>query len=190
MIPAYTNEYWRPRCQCVRAALASILAIAISTIPQYRDDVSPEECWDVLQKWAGDHNAIFICLASAETVPSYHLGWVKLKQDEGKGLFNGLHAVVVRDGKIVHDPHGDQSAHECELRQVDVISPLDPAKRMTFWNADEAIATAMRRRLFYCARSQQRRRFIRGIHRKRAENRFVNRVLRRWALVDAEECVE
>lgn len=190
MIPVSTSQYQVPHCQCMRAAVASILEIPLEVTPE--GDI---EAWN---KWAAAHNGKIEAFdfSSAGLHSGYSLGLVELKGESPKvvqSLFDtatrNLHVVVLRDGAVAHDPHRDQSALNREVVQEQMIVPLDPAKRMTFRDRVEVGEKArFRRSASKFGRSPRRRQFIRTIRRTRAKDRWTGRLLKSWALIDAEEC--
>jgi hypothetical protein len=185
MIPISTGEYRNPMCQCFRAAVASILEISIQSTPSE----SGYEVWDT---WAdannarilafdvaGDAGSVQPCLFAGEPgkilIEGYSLGLVNL--DDGK------HAVVLFDGKIVHDPHQDQIAVTLKVAQEQIFVPSNPAKPMTFWRLDAA-RDLRRWRPINRSETRQIHRAIRWhVNRKR----WTERLLKSWAKIDAEE---
>lgn len=179
----------------MRAAIASMLEIPFETTPE-----GDLEAWD---KWASENNGRFAAFDFSPSNPTtgYTLGLVELDGDPPKTECSGLlmfeppmrnlHVVVLRDGKVVHDPHRDQSALGRKLVQEQIVVPIDPARRMTFRDSHvvaENVKHAKLRRSV--GTSTRKREFIRALRRKRMRDRWVERVLESWALVDAEEIIE
>lgn len=176
MIRITTSQYLDPHCQCMPAAVASLLEIPLDTTPEGNG----EEIWD---RWFASHNAKIICLNPSTDLHGFCLGFVRMA-DVSKPD-GALHAVVLQDGKIVHDPHRDQSALKLEIVQEQIIAPLDPSAPMNFREYSPLIY----RRLLMRSPNLMRE-FMRKVRRKRAEKRWVDALLQSWAEIDADESTE
>lgn len=195
MIPVSTDVYWTPCCQCKRAAWASILELPIEATPQ-------SDRFEDWEGWAAKSGASIepFELGEEYVVKGYAVGFVDLPEPAetpGESLFDcprrRLHAVVLCDGKIVHDPHRDKCGARLPVVRVEIIRPIDPHKPMTFRTATEAAGRAALRGdakpelRKYAPQSSRRRRFIRAARRGLASARWCERLMHSWLKIDEEE---
>jgi hypothetical protein len=100
MIPVYQNILTPPKGNCVAACVASILEIPLETVPNFNDY---PDWWEALNWFLG----LYGLYAVDVTIPPGREWFVC----RGYHLINGqsprfdcLHAVVGKDGRMVHDP--------------------------------------------------------------------------------------
>lgn len=130
MIPVFQTILGPERGNCFAACLASILEVPLETVPGHDGcDTGRDEEW----------RAIY-----TDFLNGLGFGWfdARLNPDdpvELKGFLLGVvrfpgspstHAVVLKDGEIVHDPIPGSPAIKQGLpvQVVTVIYPLDPAR--------------------------------------------------------------
>lgn len=131
MIPVFQTVLGAERGNCFAACLASILELSLDAIPGHDGcDNGRDEEW----------RAIY-----TDFLNGLGFGWfdAKIFDDEYlkqlKGFMLGtvqfpgstsLHAVVLKDGAIIHDPIPGSPAIGAALRvdSVTVLYPLDPAR--------------------------------------------------------------
>lgn len=102
---------------CVQASVASLLAIPLAAVPNFVErgfewelwfmDWLEENGWETF-RFPGDHAPECLYLASGPSP---------------RGV---SHMVVMRDGKLVHDPHPSRAGIE-KVDWVRILVPLDPA---------------------------------------------------------------
>lgn len=94
---------------CQRAVIASLLEIPIADVPHFLQDAKgdPSDYWDSLQSFLASRGFAYLCVPArsgaaffGDGVDVYHE--IAGPSPRGNGVF---HAVVGRNGVIVHDPH-------------------------------------------------------------------------------------
>jgi hypothetical protein len=114
---------------CVSACIASLLDLDIADVPYFMGtDDEPDDLWKKrINRWLAPRGFSFMHLKTdgkrfAQWPPGYFILMGRSPR--------GLHAVVAKGGKIVHDPHPSRAG----LKSIDgfvVLLPLDPAKCRT-----------------------------------------------------------
>jgi len=104
---------------CLAACLASILELRIEDIPQFEDMF--EDWWPNVLKFLGSKGL-------------YPLRWDEEYHFNGFYLVRGTsprdpeidHQVIYFDGKIIHDPHPDNTG-VLDVKETIVLVPYDPS---------------------------------------------------------------
>jgi len=131
MKPVMQTKFGVPWGNCLQACIASIFEISIEDAPDFGDiceddDNKPRRSWwRILQNWCAERNmAVVQVTAGSAWIPenAYLIAGGK----SPRGEFN--HAVVWYGGKIVHDPHPDQTGLAERPTDYDLFVVLDPAK--------------------------------------------------------------
>jgi hypothetical protein len=96
MIPVDQTKFGMPDGNCMAASVASVLELPLVTVP----DLAHVQWLPVLAAFAEAHE---LCLrVSAAPPPGYSIAC-------GDGPRGFQHAVVAKDGRIVHDPHYERA---------------------------------------------------------------------------------
>lgn len=104
-------EFWR---DCYRALWASILELDLADVPRFRGE-TPQQYAQAVRDWLAGFNVVPVRFSSAlglrellhylrDTNPKAAFILTGLTQD------GDLHAVIIRDGLIVHDPAPSEPA--------------------------------------------------------------------------------
>lgn len=119
------------RGNCMSACLASILEIPIETVPNFFE-VAGEgvaEWWGALREWLKPFGFGVITLTFEDAgmwntlcLDGYHIVSGPSPRVEGS-----FHATVWHAGRMVHDPHPDQSGIG-RPETLDLLYPLDAAR--------------------------------------------------------------
>jgi hypothetical protein len=106
---------------CFEACIASILEVSIEDIPDFHKGIAPDDgpgYWERVHEWCKDKPFGLISVTLQEghdPLKFFHDTWViasgpsPRRKEEWQ-----LHAVVWRNGEIVHDPHPSQQG----LKQI------------------------------------------------------------------------
>jgi hypothetical protein len=119
-----------PDGNCFAACLASILEMPLAEVPNYKSD-----------QWVTEFNAWLKPRGLALLTITLPEGIENMSQDERRYFLPGycilaaqsprydcLHAVVVHDGEIVHDPHPERHMGVKEWKQADMLVALNAAR--------------------------------------------------------------
>ena len=110
---------------CWAACLASIFEVPLESIPG--PSGVAEEFWPDYHAWLNARNATVVSLGRGEWIPDgFVIGSVMSPR-----FPDSQHAVVIHNGKVVHDPHPSKASLKDDLSDVvgvDLIFPLDPSK--------------------------------------------------------------
>jgi len=94
---------------CFEACVASILEISITDVPMFHEANWFQELWD----WLTSIGYTYQGTLNSNFIPSYKIGvdgYFIVAGDSPRGpLIKGGHAVVYKDGVMVHDPHPDNT---------------------------------------------------------------------------------
>jgi hypothetical protein len=114
---------------CVSACIASLLDLDVADVPYFMGtDSEPDDLWKKrINRWLAPRGFSFMHLKTdgkrfAHWPPGYFILMGRSPR--------GLHAVVAKGEKIVHDPHPSRTG----LKSIDgfaVLLPLDPARCRT-----------------------------------------------------------
>lgn len=110
---------------CFQTCVASLLEIDAGIIPDLDLDVSDEEWWNSIRCWLNTHGWDIIPMNTEEARTLLVLGIAVGRSP--RGPFN--HAVVWKNGTMVHDPHPCGGGLIGEPKYVAFLIPRDPAKR-------------------------------------------------------------
>ena len=101
MIPVMQTILSPPFGDCFRACVASILELTIDEVPNFNTYLA---WYDALQWFLGDYGlyALDLRLISGASAKDFLRGYYIVSGKSPR--FDCLHAVVGRDGNIVHDP--------------------------------------------------------------------------------------
>ena len=110
---------------CIQACLASIFEIELEEAPDFTGEIKNGKWWDHMQEWLAKRNlavmGIDICSPPPPGIGIMSCKSIKLKDPEDG------HVVVVKDGKIIHNPTED-ATEVGEKRDYWMFVSLDPAK--------------------------------------------------------------
>jgi len=117
---------------CGAACIASILEIPLESIPNFHgeDPSDPKLYWKNVRKWCADKPFILISISISEGYdPKEFLKdcWVIASGPSPRGTKEWhRHAVVWRNGEIVHDPHPSREGLK-EIDMYDLFIIKDPS---------------------------------------------------------------
>lgn len=124
------------RGNCFAACLASIFEVPLEDIPDFHDGAendTPEAVnlawWQNMRAWLRGRGYGTILLTFTDPAQWQSLcldGYHIVSGKSGRAVGELLHATVWYDGKLVHDPHPDQTGIIAPL-EMDLLYPLDPA---------------------------------------------------------------
>ena len=103
---------------CMVAAIASILEIDISIIPEF-ENMEPYRWYLALEEWLETIGFYLLRWDYEITLPGYYIA-------NGPSPRGVEHSVVYRNGKCVHDPHPSRSGLD-KVTSVWAFLSLDPA---------------------------------------------------------------
>lgn len=125
MIPVDQTIFDNKRGNCWAACVASIFEVPLESVPW--PNGNDDDFWPTYHSWLNERNATVVSLTRGEWIPrGYVIGSVMSPRFEGTH-----HAVVVHEGRIVHDPHPSKASEGEDFAKVigvDLIFPLDPSK--------------------------------------------------------------
>lgn len=110
-----------PEGNCFAACVASILEVPLEALPNFKG----ENWCDLWNQWLEPLNLRLLMIEHRqwlERPPGYAIVGV----DSPRG--DWLHAVVCKDGEIVHDPHPERHMGVGEFRDWTLFMVLDPSK--------------------------------------------------------------
>lgn len=113
---------------CMSACIASLLELPIAQVPYFMGtEGEPDDLWKKrINRWLAPHGFSFMYFKAARDFTQWPPGYYVLTGRSPRGL----HAVVAKGDRIVHDPHPSRDG----LKSVDgfaILIPLDPAKART-----------------------------------------------------------
>lgn len=100
----FTNVETGELGNCIAACLASLLEVGIEDIPYFNPDDSNEVNNRKLDQLLAEHG----CYLAGHVWPSKELEGYYLASYEVVKASGYKHCVVCKNGKIVHDPRGDE----------------------------------------------------------------------------------
>lgn len=112
-----------PRGNCMSACFASVFDLPISDVPNFYEITSDDAGWWLaVRKWLAARGFGILDITFEEEAQWQHLQLsgahiVSGPSPRGAGMF---HATVWQDGRLVHDPHPDQTG----IVKPEVISLL------------------------------------------------------------------
>lgn len=113
---------------CFAACIASIFELELDQVPF--PDGNSENFWRIYDKWFTERGFSVVNLKRGDFIPNgFCLGVVSSPRHPGTD-----HAVVIHNGKVVHDPHPSRASEMDNLdlvHSIDMIYPLDPS-RLTY----------------------------------------------------------
>lgn len=126
MKPVYQTITVGPLSNCLQAAIASLLEMPLEDVPNFNEYSSVEWYQRMLDWFEGRGLGLLRVweagLSRAFSRSGYYLTTVK----SPRGDF--YHAMVSRNGEIVHDPYPGGNGEHNGIVSHDVIFPLDVAK--------------------------------------------------------------
>lgn len=106
---------------CVQAAVSSILGLEMNEVPHFlRVAEIPEEWELVFRKWMTAQGFHIVNYGGEWQFPGLYLASGPTKRNP-----NIWHMVVMRDGKLVHDPHPDNIGLSI-VKHIKLLVPLEP----------------------------------------------------------------
>lgn len=126
MIPVFQTVVGYPRGNCQAAALASIMEVDLNEIPDPVDEPWDGRC-QAHASWLLSRGFYMLTFPAGDNgipIPGYSIAAVPSQKFEGI-----QHAVVMFDGRIVHDPREDNDPYPSDTRPFDytLIIPCDPS---------------------------------------------------------------
>lgn len=125
MIPVSQNEFGSTG-NCMSACLASIFEVPLGEVPNFFTvgGTEPDKWWKTCRDWLRTKGFGVMSLAVDSNILSMYEGIFIVSGKSNRGF---EHAVVFKDGKIIHDPHPSLDGID-EVVSVDMLYPLDPSK--------------------------------------------------------------
>jgi hypothetical protein len=115
---------------CFAAVLASLFELPLESLP-FPDGIE-ENFWPTYQNWLKSHNLVLRTFLAGPDCRDWIPKECYLSATVLSPRFEGVfHAVIIYNGKIVHDPHPSKASLADNLDavvNVDIIFPLDPSK--------------------------------------------------------------
>lgn len=108
---------------CTEASVASILGLTLDQVPDFRangDDAL--SFWDAFETFINSHGFEVMMLPGDYAPDALYLA-------SGLSPRGVHHMVVMRGGKLVHDPHPSKAGIG-RVEQVRILVPFDPAERV------------------------------------------------------------
>lgn len=120
MKPVYQTKFGKQEGNCFEAVVASILETDICSIPQNKEYY----LWYLkCQQWLLiNHKILCAYVDTLDIFDVDKLGYYEISGDSPRGDF--LHSVVGFKGKIVHDPHPDNTGLK-NIKGYIVFFPID-----------------------------------------------------------------
>ena len=113
---------------CLSAVIASILEININQVPHF-EDMNNDVWYENLNNWMKSIGLQLIELDPLSPLPK-GFSIVTGVSPRNKNI---LHAVVFKDGKLVHDPHPSEAGIG-KIHNIKIIAILEPKKFFNFLN--------------------------------------------------------
>lgn len=116
---------------CFAACLASILELPITDVPNFFD-LAPDEpgpWWKVVRDWLRPHGfgIITIAFEKAESWDELCLDGYHIVSGKSPRMEGAHHSTVWYRGRMVHDPHPDQSGIPAP-ETLELLYPIDPGR--------------------------------------------------------------
>lgn len=110
----------RANGNCTEAAVASLLGIGLDDVPRFRDaGPGPEDFWDAFDAFFAGRGLEVVCLPGNHAPDCLYLA-------SGKASRGCSHMVVMRGGKLAHDPHPSREG-VAQIDRVWLVVPRDLA---------------------------------------------------------------
>ena len=103
---------------CMAAALASLLNVPLSDIPDWIG-LTASEFWDAVEQFVNDRGFQFCMRSAQSSFDGYYLA-------SGPSARGTGHTVVYRAGELVHDPHPSNTGL-LAVDYIHVLIPFDPS---------------------------------------------------------------
>lgn len=122
MKPVDQDSFYDPdkgtKGNCLTAAVASILELSLSEVPNFHE--SEEGFWFGFAKFLRERGFVFIEFHHNDPqLDCYYLAHGKSPRTD--------HSVVMRAGKLAHDPHPSRAGLVSEPQLVTILVPIDPS---------------------------------------------------------------
>jgi hypothetical protein len=107
---------------CMSACIASLFNMRVTDVPNFfaTHGQEPEAWWRGVREWLSRHNYGIMCLdVSESTTLDVYAGYFIVSGMSKRGV---NHAVIYRDGVMIHDPHPDRTGVKPDT--IDLIYPL------------------------------------------------------------------
>lgn len=110
---------------CISACLASVLEIPLKEVPRFFEIAGADETewWRAIKAWLATRGWGVINIDCNAFKLRRIDGYLIVAGESARGLG---HSTVWHKGKMIHDPHPEQSGIK-EPREIDLLYPLDPA---------------------------------------------------------------
>ena len=108
------------RGNCLQAAVASILDLPLAAVPNFMDADSAHGFWAAYEEFLRARGFEYIELPGNHCPDCFYLA-------SGSSPRGVKHAVIMRDGKLVHDPHPSRAGID-PIDHIHVLAPIDPAR--------------------------------------------------------------
>jgi len=126
MIPHYQTKWGKETGNCFQYALASILELEPNVVPDFCNEYE-DEWYEELVKWLNQYGLSCISLEIRnKKLDDYNLkDCVLLACVENDDNIN--HAVIYKNGKIIHDPNFWYNG-KYKVKTIDLIFSINPAE--------------------------------------------------------------
>lgn len=122
MKPVYQTICTLPGANCVQAATASILELPLQSVPNFMLTHGHPGWFQAWLDWLADRGFEVLQYRADWTPRGYYIAMGPA------GAAEGDHAVVMRAGRLAHDPAGPGAAGLASIDYVYALLPLDPAR--------------------------------------------------------------
>lgn len=111
---------------CVQAAVASILDLELDEVPHFLEVADYPEEWELaFEDWLEERNIYSARYGGEWIFPTLYLASGPTKRNGP----NVWHMVVMQNGKVIHDPHPDNTGLS-QVKQLRLLVPYDPSKAL------------------------------------------------------------
>lgn len=120
---------------CWPTAIESVLDLPLGTIPRWEQGQAWGDYWYQVQAYLYHHHRLVISKVGSHQVPALAVrGWHLLSGRSPRMPDDPhfKHAVVAKDGVVVHDPHPDGTG-VLDVQEWEVITPV-PAGWEEWWH--------------------------------------------------------
>jgi hypothetical protein len=127
MKKVYQTKYGEGKGNCFQAAVASILELNLSDVPDFVNEykIRESQWWEEYNKWLSKYELSAICITYGDWITELYRDTFLLVTGPSKA--NGvMHSVVYCGGALCHDPH--KGWNGVKPKYVDLLIPRDPAK--------------------------------------------------------------
>jgi len=125
MKKVYQTKFGAREGNCLQACIASILELTLEEVPDFCSEFEGEKYYEQFVKWLNKKglSALPVNVEDDLNRPNYKGCYLIVGGKNSDGV---MHAVIYKDGKLVHNPN-----KKCEgiiPETVDIIFPQKPAE--------------------------------------------------------------